>query len=429
MRPSSAPKRISVFDTLCLGVNAIIGSGIFLFPGLLAREAGPASILAFLVCGMLLVSVALCYAELGSMYSRNGGSYVYAKEAFGPVLGFGVGWISWVTAIFSWAAVANAVSSYLGYFHPLFNTYLAGKGIAVILTAVLGMINYRGIKPGARVINVLTVAKVLPLLLFVLAGIFFIDGAHYRPLWGQGTGSFSYSVFLALWALQGFETTPIPSGESQNPQKAVPIAALGSLIFCAGIYVLIQVVAVGVYADLGSSGTRPLAEACAQFLGPAGGSIMALGAVISMIGYIAGNALGSPRFLSALAEDRFLPGRLARPHPRFLTPSDSILITTVLACIAALFFNFASLVALSNVAVIAQYLSTCSALLRLRRTRPDLKRPFKTPCGTAVALSGCVISLWLIRQVQTSELVLSAAVLAAGFLIMWFFRTKPQRVH
>jgi len=428
MTPSAAPKRISVFDTLCLGINAIIGSGIFLFPGLLAKEAGPASILAFLVCGILLISVALCYAELGSIYSRNGGSYVYAKEAFGPVIGFGVGWISWVTAIFSWAAVANAVSSYLGYFHPLFGTYPAGKGVAVILMVLFGTINYRGIKPGARVVNVLTVAKLLPLLLFVLAGSFFINGAHYRPFWGTGTGSFNYAVFLALWALQGFETTPIPSGESQNPQKAVPIAALGSLIFCASIYVLIQTVAVGVYANLAASETRPLAEACAQFLGPAGGSIIALGAVISMIGYNAGNALGSPRFLSALAEDRFLPGSLAAAHPRFLTPSDSILITTALACIAALFFNFASLVALSNVAVVAQYLSTCSAMLWLRRTQPGLKRSFKIPCGTAIALIGCVISLWLIKQVRPADLELSAAVLVVGFLCMWFFRTRPRNV-
>ncbi len=426
MAPPSTVKKISVFDTLCLGVNAIIGSGIFLFPGLLAREAGPASILAFLICGILLLAVALCYAELGSMYSRNGGSYVYAKEAFGSILGFGVGWISWVTAIFSWAAVANAVSSYLGYFHPFFGTAPAEKCIALLLIAGFGTINYRGIKPGARVVNVLTVAKVLPLLLFVLAGSFFINGAYFRPFWGAGTGSFSYAVFLALWALQGFETTPIPSGESQNPQKAVPIAALGSLIFCACMYVLIQTVAVGVYAGLAASGTRPLADACAQFLGPAGGSIIALGAVISMIGYNAGNALGSPRFLSALAEDRFLPAGLAAAHPRFLTPSGSILITTGLACIAALFFNFASLVALSNVAVVAQYLSTCSALLWLRRTRPDLKRPFKTPYGTAVALGGCAISVWLIKQVRPADLVLSAAVLAAGFLCLWCFRAGSR---
>jgi len=427
MAPPSTAKGISIFDTLCLGVNAIIGSGIFLFPGLLARETGPASILAFLVCGILLISVALCYAELGSIYSRNGGSYVYAREAFGPFVGFGVGWISWVTSIFSWAAVANAVSSYLGYFHPLFGTYLAGKCVAVTLMAVFGAVNYRGIKPGARVVNVFTIAKVLPLLLFVVVGSFFINTAHYRPLWGAGTGSFSYAVFLALWALQGFELTPLPSGESRNPQKAVPIAALGSLIFCACIYVLIQAVAVGVYADLGASGTRPLAEACAQFMGPVGGTIMALGAVISMIGYNAGNALGSPRFLSALAEDRFLPRRLALLHPRFLTPSGSIVITTGLACIAAVFFNFASLVALSNFAVIFQYVSTCCALMWMRRTKPDLKRPFRMPFGTVVPLIGCAVSAWLIKQVRPIDLILAAAVLGGGFLLMWFFKKKPLK--
>jgi len=424
MSPASPSKGLSVFDTLCLGVNAIIGSGIFLFPGLLARETGPASILALLVCGILLISVALCYAELGSIYRRNGGSYVYAKEAFGSLLGFGVGWISWITAVFSWAAVANAISAYLSYFHPLFENQFMGKGIAVILIVAFGIINYRGIKLGAWVVDLFTVAKLVPLLLFMAVGCFFINGAHYKPLWGAGAGSFNYAVFLSLWALQGFEVTPLPSGESQNPQKAVPIAVVGSLIFCTCMYALIQAVAVGVYAGLAGSATKPLADACALFLGSVGGTMMALGAIVSMVGYSAGNALGSPRFLSALAEDRFLPRRLALSHPRFLTPSGSILVTTGLTCVAATFFNFVSLVMLSNFAVIVQYLSTCCAVVWLRRTKPDLHRLFTIPCGNAVALAGCAISLWLIKQVQLKELILACAVLVSGFLCMWLFKKK-----
>ncbi|SPE51470.1 Gamma-aminobutyrate permease [Verrucomicrobia bacterium] len=418
----SSPRKLSSFDIFCLGINAIIGSGIYLFPATLAREVGPASILAFGVCGLLLVFVALCYAELGSMFGQNGGSYVYAKEAFGLWVGFGVGWISWVTAIFSWAAVATAVSSNLAYFHPAFNSAWAVKGIAAVLIVGFTAINYRGIKLGAWTVNAFTLAKLAPLLFFVAVGIFYIQPARYHPFWNPPTGSFTLAVFLALWPLQGFETASLPAGESEHPQRAVPLAAIGSLVCSALIYVLIQAVAVGVHPGLANAGAKPLAEACARFLGPAGGTLMALGAVISMVGYNAGNALGSPRFLSALAEDRRLPGLFSVPHPRYQTPWAAILLTGGLTACAALFLNFQSLVDVANLVVILQYLSTCAALIWLRRQRPDATRLFKIPLGIPVALAGCVVSLWLVKEVKAREFLLGSVVIILGFAGMVAFR-------
>ena len=415
-------RKLSTFDVFCLGVNAIIGSGIFLMPGILAREAGPASIAAFLICGILLISVALCYAELGSMYLRNGGSYVFAREAFGPVTGFGVGWMSWVTAIFSWAAVANAVSSYLEYFHPVFDRWVMQKGIAGALIVIFGIINYRGIKLGARTVNLFTISKVVPLLLFIALGFPHVSSSHYHPFLGSGSGTFGYAVFLSLWSLQGFEITPLPAGESQNPKKAVPVAAIGSLLFSTVIYVLIQAVAVGVNPNLSASQSKPLADASVIFMGSAGAGIMALGAVISMVGYNAGNALGSPRFLSAISEDRFLPEMLAEAHPRFYTPFRAIFATTALTLAAALFLNFESLVNLSNFAVIVQYVSTCGALIWLRYRKPEAPRPFRAPLGVPVGVIGCIVSLWLIRQVKAEEFILSCIVLVIGFIVMDLFK-------
>ncbi len=416
MSAPAAAKKLSTFDVFCLGVNAIIGSGIFLFPGILAREAGPASIVAFLVCGILLVFVALCYAELGSIYKRSGGSYVYAREAFGPAIGFAVGWMSWVTAIFSWAAVANAVSSYAGYFNPVFNSAFAGKCMACGLVLIFGMLNFRGIKLGAWAVNVFTLAKIAPLVLFIAIGIFYVSAERFHPFWTAGQGTLGHAIFFALWPLQGFEIVPLPAGETNKPQRAVPVATIGSLLFVTLIYVLIQMVCVGVFRGLAGATDRPLADAAAIFLGPVGATVIALGAVVSMIGYTAGNALGSPRFLSALAEDKCLPPKLSAVHPRFFTPSKAILLTTGITFCAALLFNFQQLVILSNLAVICQYLSTCSAVIWLRRTKPELKRTFKIPCGSLVAAIGCAVSLWLIRQVNAEELILAGAVLMAGFI-------------
>ena len=428
MLSASGAKKLSTRDVFCLGVNAIIGSGIFLFPGLLAREAGPASIAAFLVCGMLLTLVSLCYAELGSIYTRNGGSYVYAREAFGPHVGFAVGWMSWVTAMFSWAAVANAVSFYAGYFNPVFNTLSAGKLIACTLVLVLGILNYRGIKLGAWAVNIFTIGKLAPLVLFIVAGSFFISGELYHPFWGAGAGTFGHAVFLALWPLQGFEIASLPAGETDNPQRAVPIAAVGSLICVTVMYVLVQAVAVGVFSGLAASTEKPLSAAAGVFMGPAGALIIAVGALVSMIGYNAGNALGSPRFVSALAEDRFLPNRLAALHPRFHTPAGAIVLTTGITLCAALFLSFQQLVILSNLAVICQYLSTCCAVIVLRRTRPGLERRFKIPFGSWVATAGCIVSVWLIRQVEVVELVLACVVLAAGLAARKIFRGRDVRL-
>ena len=416
MPQPAAAKKLNTLDVFCLGVNAIIGSGIFLFPGILAQEAGPASIIAFLVCGILLIFVALCYAELGSIYKRNGGSYVYAREAFGPVIGFAVGWMSWVTAIFSWAAVANAVSSYAGYFNSVFSTAFMTKFAACSLVLIFGILNYRGIKLGSWAVNIFTLAKTAPLFLFIAIGIFYVSADRFHPFWTAGQGTLGNAVFLALWPLQGFEIVPLPAGETDRPQRAVPVATIGSLLFVTLIYVLVQTICVGVFAGLAGATDKPLADAAAGFLGPAGATIIAFGAIVSMIGYTAGNALGSPRFLSALAEDNCLPRRLAAPHPRFFTPSGAILLTASITFCAALLLNFQQLVMLSNLAVICQYMSTCSALIWLRHKRPELERRFKIPCGSLVAALGCAISVWLVRQVNAEELILAGAVLMAGFI-------------
>jgi amino acid transporter len=269
-------------------------------------------------------------------------------------------------------------------------------------------------------------AKIVPLILFVLVGLFYIKAANFKPFWNPPTGSFSAALFLALWALQGFEVTPLPSGESQNPQRAVPIAAVGTLVAAAAIYVLIQTVAVGTYPGLAASaskqGAKPLAEAAAMFMGPFGGTLMALGAVISMVGFNAGNALGCPRFLSAVAEDKYLPARISAAHPRFKTPSLAILITAALTGIAALGLSFESLVNLANLVVILQYVSTCAAVICLRHKQPQADRHFRIPFVIPVALVGCAVSLWLVKEVKPMEFLLAGVVIGIGFIAMAIFR-------
>ncbi|HVE13593.1 MAG TPA: amino acid permease [Elusimicrobiota bacterium] len=407
---------LGFWDVFCLGVNAIIGSGIFLFPGTLAALTGPASVLAFLTCGLLLVSVALCYAELGGMLEGSGGSVLYVREAFGPATGFAMGFMAWATAIFSWATVASALSSQLGYFHPAFTQPLLVKSIAVACLCAFGAVNYRGIRPGAWTVDALTVAKVLPLVLFVLAALPHARAASFQPFF-SGEGRFGYSIFLCLWALQGFEVAPIPAGEVRNARSTVPKAVVASLVASAVFYGLIQAGALAVHPGLAKSGQRPLVEAAGLCLGPWAAAWMAGAGTVSMLGFTAGAALGAPRYLSALGTGTMRRAALDRLHPRFATPHRAIVVTTAAGVLLVVALDFGRLVDLSNLAVVCQYLATCLAFCRLRLARPEARRTFKAPAPWVVGPLGCAVSLWLMTQVTLKEFLLAGALLAAGFLL------------
>lgn len=409
------PRRLSLLDVFCLGLNAIIGSGIFLFPGTLAALTGPASVLAFLLCGALLASVALCYAELGGMLRGNGAAYLYAREAFGEEAGYGVGVVAWSAAVLSWSAVAVALAAHLAPLHPSLASPAARKLLAASGAVLFGALNYRGIKPGAWTVNALTAAKVVPLAVFVIALLPRVEADRFLPLF-SGEGRFGYAIFLALWALQGFEVAPVAAGETADPQRDVPRAVLGSLLFAAGFYALIQAAAVGSFPSLAASAERPLVDAAAHVLGPWGGRLLAAGGVLSMTGFVAGAALGAPRFLSALGEDSFRRLRLAEAHARFGTPYRAIAATTLAATVLIAVFPFESLIDLSNLAVVTQYLFSCLALLALRRSRPRAPRSYRAPWPWLTAGVGCSVSVWLMTQVSGREALWAAGTLAAAYM-------------
>jgi len=421
------PRRLSFLDVFCLGLNAIVGSGIFLFPGQLAALAGPASALAFLACAGLLCTIALCYAELGAMFHENGASYVYAREAFGDSVGYAVGFVAWSTAVLSGAAVASVLAAHLGYFHPALGSEVVKKAAASAGIALFGLLNYRGVKPGAWAVDVLTVAKLIPLMIFVLCGLAFVDFERYTPFYG-GQADFGYAMFLALWPLQGFEVAPIPAGETDDPQRDLPRAVVGSLLFAAVIYAAVQIVAVGTFPGLSLSLERPLADAAQSFMGPWGGVLMAGAGIISMTGFIAGESLGAPRYLSALSARSLRSLRLAEEHPEFGTPHRAILTTTGATMVLVAFLDFRHLIDLSNLAVVSQYMACCLALCVLRVRRPAAPRPYRVPCAWLVAPAGCLISFWLMTRVRLEELGWVGLVLAAGFMIKLLV-DRPESRH
>jgi amino acid transporter len=399
----AARRELTRFDLTCLGVNAIVGSSVFLFPGKLAGLLGGASPAAFALTALLLAPVGLCFAEAASAHDRPGGPSLYAQTEFGPAWGFAVGWLCWVTMIVSWAAVANGVASYL----PV--GAAGAKAVAVGSIMAFGLLNMRGVKMGAWTVNFFTTAKLVPLALVALAGL--KAAPSWRPQPGpEGWAPMGAAAFMCYFSFQGFETVPVPAGEAKDPARDVPFAVLAALAGSALLYVLVQIAAVSVPGIAASP--RPLADAAVALYGAWAGRLIVAGATVSMLGYVAGNGLGGPRYLSALAEEGHLPARLARPHPAYGTPHEAILWSTGVACAAALLLDFGKLVDFTNVVIGGQFLATAFAVLA-RRRRGGAAR-FRAPGGPLIPLAACVSTLWLGAQGGWFQVLVAVGVLLLG---------------
>lgn len=404
-------------DLAAIGVNAIVGSSIFLFPGKLAALLGPASIAAFALTGAVMAPIALCFAEASSSRDRAGGPSLYAQEAFGPQAGFAIGWLCWVTEVVSWAAVASGLAVYASPFWPSLAGPGAAKAVAALSIAVLAGVNLLGAKPGARVSTALTAAKLLPLGALALAGLPLLlrtGFAPLRPFAPRGWGALPRACFLAYFAFQGFEVVPVPAGEAREPGRDAPFAVLSALALAAGLYALVQAAALAAVPGLAGS-ERPLADAGLALFGPLGERLVAAGALVSMAGFTAGCALGGPRYLSALSEEGHMPAALSRGWGAGGAPGAAILATAGAALAASLVLDFDRLIDFGNVVIGAQYLATCAAVLADRRRG---RAPgFRAPGGALVPLLGMAATLWLGAQGGWGQLAAAAACLAAGLLV------------
>ena len=404
-------------DLCAIGVNAIVGSSIFLFPGKLAALLGPASIAAFALTGLALAPVALCFAEASSTRDRAGGPSLYAQEAFGPLAGFSIGWLCWITEIVSWAAVSSGLAVYASPFWHALSGPLAAKALTALTIVFLAGVNLLGAKPGARVSTTLTAAKLLPLFAIALAGLPLLlrtSGAALRPFAPHGWSALPRGCFLAYFAFQGFEVVPVPAGEAREPGKDAPFAVLVSLALAAGIYGLVQAAALAAVPGLAGS-ERPLADAGRALFGPAGESLVAAGALVSMFGFTAGCALGGPRYLVALGEEGHLPKIFATGSARTGAPYAAILLTAAAALTASMFLDFDRLIDFGNVVIGAQYLSTCSAVIADRRR--GRKSAFTAPGGLLIPLAGMAATVWLGAQGGWGQLAAAAVCLAAGLAL------------
>ncbi len=419
-------RALGFFDVACLGINSVVGAGIFLLPGELYNLAGGAALWVFPVCGALCFIISLCFAEMGSMYAKTGGAYLYARDAFGSCVGFLVGWMIWLSSIIGWASVASGFGLYLDYFLPAGYAWL-NKGIIAALIIGLSAINFLGVKPGARAINFFTLGKLLSLLIFVGAGLFFMQGGNHP--FNKGVeggipgGNFNAAAMIALYAYTGFEFVVVPAEEMRHPRRDIPRVLFFVMLFVTCLYMVIQFVAVETFPGLAAS-DKPLADAARYFMGTVGGVIIGAGALLSIGGINAGIALTSPRSLYAISNDGFLPKIFSKIHPTHHTPYLAIVINTALTLALSLTGSFKHLIAASVMVSILQYIPTCLAVMVLRKRRPEWERHYKIPGGYCVPVLALAICGWLICHVELK--VIAATVVAVLVsLPFYFMRRRP----
>ncbi len=401
-------RALTALDITCIGVNAIVGSGIYLFPGTLSASLGPGSILVWIATGALCLPLALTFAALGAGEDRTGGPVRYAELAFGKGVSFVVGWSAWVTSVLSWAAVASGLPKYLGVFVPSVERGAGPLVVGTIVIVSLAALNIVGVKPGARVTSALTIGKLVPLAVFACVGLFAMKSSNFAATAPAGLGELPRLALMTMFAYQGFEVVGVAAGEVQDPRRAVPRAVIASLALATVLYVLVQVVFVGVG---GRSTSAPLPDAAKNFLGPGGAALLAAGGLVSMLGFNAGTALSTPRYLQALAEEGLVPSVLARRHERFGTPWAAILTTSLVTLLLMFVLGFGELVDFAVLAVLGQYFATSAALIRVGE-------------GAKLKVLGVVsllISVGFARQgakeLELEHFVALGAVLVLGILV------------
>src|SRR6266581_2039102 len=257
------------WDLVAIAVNGIIGAGIFGLPARVFALIGPYSLIAFVVCAIVVTMIILCFAEVGSRFDETGGPYLYAREAFGPTVAFEVGWLIWLARLTAFAANCNLMVSYLSFFWAPANTGMIRAAIIFAVVLALTALNVLGVRQAAIASNIFTIGKLVPMLIFIAFGLFFLNPHAFALGARPSTGAFSQSVLLLLYAFTGFEMAVIPAGEIRNPQKDLPRALLIAMAVIATTYILIQIVCIGTLPELARS-TRPLADAGQRFMGTAG---------------------------------------------------------------------------------------------------------------------------------------------------------------
>ena len=406
-------------------VNVTVGGGIFVVPAIVAATLGAAAPLAYLVCAVAFGLIVMCFAEAGSRVALTGGPYMYVGRVFGPFVGYLSNVLLWMLGTIAHAAVASLFAQALNALVPGIGIGVARGVMIVSVFALFAFINSRGVQQGARLIEIATVAKLLPLLVFVVSGAFVMTSANLIWPAMPSVADIGRTSIVLVFAFSGIESALVPSGEVRDPARTVPRAIALAMVTITLLYVVVQVVAQGVLgAALPTHPDAPLAAAARIALGPVGGFLLMIGAAVSMFGYLTGMMLAMPRALFAFARDGYLPSLFAKVDARTHVPANAIYAHAVAVTLLALSGSFQSLAVLSNISALLLYgLCSVAAFELRRRNVREVGVPFRVPGGAVVPWLSVLVILFLLRSATAEEMRAVGGTVAIA-AVLYLFRRK-----
>lgn len=423
----SVKNKMGFWSIILLGINGIIGSGIFLLPGQAAALMGTASIFVLIFDALLVISIALCFAQAATYYDKDGGPYLYAKDAFGGFVGFEVGFVTWAIRIIAEATMAVAFATALGAIFPALNTGFGKNVVTSVLIIGLACMNVAGVRVSKYVNNVITIAKLIPLVLFVAIGIFFIKGGNFTPMFPGGhytSGAFGQAAVVMFYAFTGFEGVVVAAGDMKDAHRNLPKAIAAVMVCVAAFYVLIQIVCTGVIgAPLGKS-SAPIQQAFASFAGGFGNALVAAGTLLSTGGLLVASSYITPRSGVALAENHMMPAVLAKRN-RVNAPWVAIIVSAIIGLLISWSGTFGYLAQISAISRFAQYIPTCIAVVIFARTKTRRNGGFHLPLGPVIPVAAVLVSLWLLVQVAPSQLLIGFGALIVA--VPFYFITRSYK--
>ncbi len=419
--PATSEPLLRVMGTFGLAaaiINITVGGGIFRLPANVAGALGAAAPVAYLVCAVAMGLIVLCIADAGSRVSLTGGPYAYIGVALGPYAGFLSGVLLWMLGLFATAAVATVFAASVGQLAPVLGGGAMPSLVLVVTFAFWALVNIRGVALGARLNACATVAKLLPLGLVAVGGLFFVQGANLTVTTWPSAADVARTSLLLVFAFAGVEVALVPSGEVRDSARTVPRAIALAMLSIVLLYLALQVSAQGILGAALPGASTPLADAAGAGFGPWARTLLLAGAAVSMFGYLGGMTLSVPRIVFALAGDGFLPKALAAVHPTHRTPHVAIAVQSLLALALAVSGTFERLAILANVSALALYLGCAIAAWRLRavgRSRGDVGP--RVPLAGVAPLLAVPVILWLLTGLTRDEWIGFGACVALGSLV------------
>ncbi len=419
-RNSNLVRQLGLFDSTMILMGIVIGSGIFLMTGIMAKSlpSGGLLLLAWIVGGLVTLTGALVYAELGAAMPEAGGQYVYLREAYTPLVAFLNGWVIFLVYMCGGIALLGvAFSEYFGSFFPLLSTttYListdifsvsTGQVVAVVLIILLSIVNYIGVVFGKMVQNILTVIKIGAILLLIIFGLLVDKGVPIDLSFDASGISFSQLVVgfgvamvAVFWAFDGWNNVNFVAGEIKNPARNLPLAIIGGTALVGLIYVMVNVVYLKALPISEMAGVVTIADSASSVLfGKTASMFLTVAILISIVGALNGNVLVGPRVYYAMAKDGLFFKKMGTVHPRFKTPSVAIVTQAVWSSVLALSGTIERLFVYIIFSAVIFWIITVAGVFTLRKKQPDLPRPYKTwgypvtPIIFIIACTGILIN-------------------------------------